>query len=190
MPALNIDRADFLKQEDIVIFEHSVARFLDEHAPRIPGGEVARSGNRRARRLARGGRSRSALPRRPRGLRRRRRRLPPRGRADGGRWPEAGQRVRRLAAQRDRRALHPPLRLGGAEEALAAEDGLRRIHRRHRDVRAGAGSDLQGVKTTRGSTATTMSSTGRRPSSATASSPTSSSSSPRPTRRAAPKAPR
>ena len=33
MPALNIDRADFLKAEDIVIFERSVARFLDEHAP-------------------------------------------------------------------------------------------------------------------------------------------------------------
>ena len=33
MPALNIDRADFLKEEDIVIFEDSVARFLDEHAP-------------------------------------------------------------------------------------------------------------------------------------------------------------
>ena len=33
MAALNIDRADFLKQEDIVIFENSVARFLDEHAP-------------------------------------------------------------------------------------------------------------------------------------------------------------
>ena len=33
MPALSIDRADFLKQEDIVIFSDSVARFLDEHAP-------------------------------------------------------------------------------------------------------------------------------------------------------------
>ena len=33
MTALNIDRADFLRQEDIVIFEHSVARFFDEHAP-------------------------------------------------------------------------------------------------------------------------------------------------------------
>ena len=33
MPPLNIDRADFLKQEDIIIFEDSVARFLDEHAP-------------------------------------------------------------------------------------------------------------------------------------------------------------
>jgi acyl-CoA dehydrogenase len=33
MPALNIDRAPFLKEEDIVLFEDSVARFLDEHAP-------------------------------------------------------------------------------------------------------------------------------------------------------------
>jgi len=33
MPALNIDRADFLRDEDIVIFEDSAARFLDEHAP-------------------------------------------------------------------------------------------------------------------------------------------------------------
>jgi acyl-CoA dehydrogenase len=33
MPALNIDRADFLKQEEIIIFEGSVGKFLDEHAP-------------------------------------------------------------------------------------------------------------------------------------------------------------
>jgi acyl-CoA dehydrogenase len=33
MPALNIDRADFLRDEDIVIFEDSAAKFLDEHAP-------------------------------------------------------------------------------------------------------------------------------------------------------------
>jgi acyl-CoA dehydrogenase len=33
MPALNIDRADFLKQEEIIIFEDSVGKFLGEHAP-------------------------------------------------------------------------------------------------------------------------------------------------------------
>jgi len=33
MPALNIDRAEILRDEDIVIFEDSVAKFLDEHAP-------------------------------------------------------------------------------------------------------------------------------------------------------------
>jgi acyl-CoA dehydrogenase len=33
MPALNIDRADFLREEDIVIFEKSVEKFLDERAP-------------------------------------------------------------------------------------------------------------------------------------------------------------
>jgi acyl-CoA dehydrogenase len=33
MPALNIDRAEFLMDEDIVIFEDSAAKFLDEHAP-------------------------------------------------------------------------------------------------------------------------------------------------------------
>ncbi len=33
MTALNIDRADFMRQEDIVIFEHSVGKFFDEHAP-------------------------------------------------------------------------------------------------------------------------------------------------------------
>jgi len=33
MAALNIERAEFLKQEDILIFEDSVAKFLDEHAP-------------------------------------------------------------------------------------------------------------------------------------------------------------
>jgi long-chain-acyl-CoA dehydrogenase len=33
MSVLNVDRADVLKDEDIVIFEDSVAKFLDEHAP-------------------------------------------------------------------------------------------------------------------------------------------------------------
>jgi acyl-CoA dehydrogenase len=33
MPALNIDRADFLKHEEIIIFEDSVGKFLGEHAP-------------------------------------------------------------------------------------------------------------------------------------------------------------
>jgi acyl-CoA dehydrogenase len=33
MQVLNVDRADFLTEEDIVIFENSVAKFLDEHAP-------------------------------------------------------------------------------------------------------------------------------------------------------------
>jgi acyl-CoA dehydrogenase len=33
MAALNIERADFLKDEDILIFEESVGRFFEEHAP-------------------------------------------------------------------------------------------------------------------------------------------------------------
>jgi len=33
MSVLNVDRADFLKEEDIVIFEDSAAKFFDEHAP-------------------------------------------------------------------------------------------------------------------------------------------------------------
>ena len=33
MSVLNVDRADFLKEEDIVIFEELAAKFLDEHAP-------------------------------------------------------------------------------------------------------------------------------------------------------------
>jgi acyl-CoA dehydrogenase len=33
MPALNIARAEILRDEDIVIFEDSTAKFLDEHAP-------------------------------------------------------------------------------------------------------------------------------------------------------------
>ena len=33
MTALDIDRADFLKDDDIVIFETSVGKFFDEHAP-------------------------------------------------------------------------------------------------------------------------------------------------------------
>ena len=54
MPVLNVDRADFLTEEDIVIFENSVAKFLDEHAPPsrvekwreagiVERGDVARS---------------------------------------------------------------------------------------------------------------------------------------------------
>ena len=48
----------------------------------------------------------------------------------------AGGDDRRLRAQRHRRPLHPQLRLRGAEEALAAEDGVRRDGRRHRHDRA------------------------------------------------------
>ena len=44
---------------------------------------------------------------------------------------------RRLGAQRHRRALHPELRLRGAEAALAAGDGDGRVDRRHRHDRAG-----------------------------------------------------
>ncbi len=33
MPTLNIDRAEILRDEDIIIFEDSAAKFLDEHAP-------------------------------------------------------------------------------------------------------------------------------------------------------------
>ena len=33
MTVLNIDRPDFMKDEDIVIFENSVGKFFDEHAP-------------------------------------------------------------------------------------------------------------------------------------------------------------
>ena len=53
MPVLNIDRADFLTEEDIVIFEHSVAKFLDEHAPPSRIERWREVGNRRARGVAR-----------------------------------------------------------------------------------------------------------------------------------------
>ena len=33
MRVLDVDRAEFLRDEDIVIFEDSVAKFLDQHAP-------------------------------------------------------------------------------------------------------------------------------------------------------------
>ncbi len=33
MPVLNIDRPDFLREEELVIFERSVGKFLDDHAP-------------------------------------------------------------------------------------------------------------------------------------------------------------
>ena len=45
--------------------------------------------------------------------------------------------LRRAAAFRHRRALHPALRHRGAEEALAAEARDRRTGRRHRHDRAG-----------------------------------------------------
>ena len=48
----------------------------------------------------------------------------------------AGGHDRHLRAQRHRRALHPELRLRGAEAALAAEDGQRRVRRRHCHDRA------------------------------------------------------
>ena len=52
MPALNIERADFLKQEDIVLFEDSVANFSTNMRPNSAwrNGEA----NRRARDVARG----------------------------------------------------------------------------------------------------------------------------------------
>jgi acyl-CoA dehydrogenase len=33
MAALDIDRGDLMKEEDIVLFEQSAAKFLDQHAP-------------------------------------------------------------------------------------------------------------------------------------------------------------
>ena len=72
----------------------------------------------------------------------------------------------------DRRALHPPLRLRGAEEELAAEDGDRRADRRHRHDRARRRLRPAGRQDARRArTATTIASTARRPSSPTASSP-------------------
>jgi hypothetical protein len=103
---------------------------------RVANNGARRRQDRRARDVARGGRGGLLCLSIARGLRRRRRRLSPRGRLDGANGEEGRRRLRRLAAQRDRRALHPSLRLGGAEEALAAAHGVRRIRRRDRDVRA------------------------------------------------------
>ena len=41
MPALNIDRADFLKEEDIVIFSRLGRPVPRRARARIPGGEMA-----------------------------------------------------------------------------------------------------------------------------------------------------
>ena len=139
MAALDIERPDFLAEDEIVIFAKSVERFFEEHAP--PGrietwradGIVERAFWREA---GEAGLLCLAAPEEYGG--------------PGGDFRHevvlmeaiartAGQRVRGLAAQRDRRALHPSLRLGGAEAALAAEDGVGRMRRRHRDDRARRG---------------------------------------------------
>ena len=96
-------------------------------------------------------------------------RPPSRGHRDRG----AGSDDRRLRAQRHRRALHPQLRLRGAEAALAAEDGERRVRRRDRDDRTRHRLRSAGrAAPRRASRATTTSSTARRPLSPTARPPT------------------
>ena len=101
-----------------------------------PRRQMARGGHRRARDVDASGRGGAAVPRHPRGLWRRGRRLPARSRLHGADRQEGRRRFRRLAAQRDRRALHFALRLGGAEAQMAAAHGERRTRRRHRDDRA------------------------------------------------------
>ena len=138
MAAVDIDRADFLKDEEIFIFERSVGEVLRRaraaRARGVAGGARGSSSVRSWREAGEAGLLCLAVPEAYGGAGRR---LPSRSRLDGGRSrrKQVGG-FARLAAQRDRRALHPPLRLGGAEAAMAAEDGLRRIHRRHRDDRA------------------------------------------------------
>ncbi len=95
------------------------------------------------------------------------------GRDRGSRNRGAGSDDRILGAQRHRGALHPELRVRGTETALAAENGKRRVRRRHRHDRTrhrlrSAGRADHGAK----SRATTTSSTARRPSSPTARPPT------------------
>ena len=56
MTVLNIDRPDFMKDEDIVIFEDAVGKFFDEHAPASRTARRAKS--RSGRSIPEAGRSR------------------------------------------------------------------------------------------------------------------------------------
>ncbi len=146
MAALDIERADFLKDDDIVIFENSVGKFFDEHAPpeRIESwrreGIVERSFWREA---GEAGLLCLAVPEEYGGA--------------GGDFrhevvlmeaiaQEADQRLRRLAAQRHRRPLHPPLRLGGAEARWLPKMASGEFIGAIAMTEPGAGSDLQGVQ--------------------------------------------
>ena len=178
MSVLNVDRADFLKEEDIVILRSSAAKCLDEHARarvqrwREAGIVSARRGARPAKRACSVSPCRriTAAPAATSST----------GRPDGA---VAKKRVSGFAPRCTTPSSRPTSSTTAPRSRRSA--GCRRWrpanHRRHRHDRAGrrlgpAGRQDHGA----GATATTTSSTGRRPSSPTASSPIWSSSSPRP----------
>ena len=140
---------------------------------RAASRSLERRGHVRPRCLDQGRRGGTAVSGDPGAIWRRRRHL----RARGGDQPRAQPRglrlVRRAAAFRHRRALHPALRHRGAEAPLAAEARHRRTRRRRGDERARHRLRPAGrAHARRRSRATAMCSTAPRPSSPTASTPT------------------
>ena len=166
------------------------ARFLDEGDRAAPRRSGSATGIVPREVFAAAGAQRVPRHGRPRGVRRRRRRrLPVQRRARRGARARRRRRVRprprrctTTSACRTSCVLHDRR----AEGALAARHRLGRAHHRDRDDRAGHRL-RPGVDDAppRSATATTTSSTARRPSSPTASTPTSSSPRSRPTRRSA-----
>ena len=111
-------------------------RPLPQSRVRAAPREVARGQDLPARGLDQGRAGGPALRHDPRGIRRRRRHVRPRGGHQPRLQPRRHGRLRRAAAFRHRRALHLALRHRGAEEALAAQARQRRDDRRHRHERA------------------------------------------------------
>ncbi len=126
------DRSSWMNEE-LRIFRRSVRRFVEtELAPHEPRWRAQHRPDAEA--WAAAGRAGMLLARRPGGIWRRRRHPGARDRRLRGACPS-----RRAFRQRHpvhRRALHPGLRLRGAEAALAPADGFGRARRRDRDERA------------------------------------------------------
>ena len=53
MSALTIEQPEYMRQDDVVILERSIGKFLDEARSGDAGGERARGRNGRARHVAR-----------------------------------------------------------------------------------------------------------------------------------------
>ena len=121
--------------DDLRMLREAVSRFVEtEMLPQEPRWRAEHRVDYAD--VACGGRGRLPADGRADGVRRRWRRLPPRGGAVRGACPARHLGLRPGRAQH-RRALRAQLRQRGAEAALAAAHGERRARRRHRDDRAG-----------------------------------------------------